>query len=205
MTDFYKNLGIRSDATKEQIKKAYRKKSMKTHPDQGGDAQEFDSINKAYRVLVNEDSRARYDAGEDPEEIIKGTKNKEEKSLQILAQLFINSINQIDVDYNDIVGHIRESLQNSINEVAKIISAEELKKSKFEKALRRIKSKKQDNFFKEVITNQILAIDRAINQAQTTQKDLNNAKEFLADYSYDYDQFFRAPTSFAAVDMRGTF
>ena len=35
MEDFYKILGITKNASKEEIKKSYRKLSMKHHPDRG--------------------------------------------------------------------------------------------------------------------------------------------------------------------------
>ena len=39
--DLYNILGIKSTASKEEIKKAYRKASLKHHPDRGGNAEEF--------------------------------------------------------------------------------------------------------------------------------------------------------------------
>lgn len=59
--DLYSDLGISPDATHEEIKKAYRKKANKSHPDKGGDAEEFHAIQKAYDVLSDAKSRAHYD------------------------------------------------------------------------------------------------------------------------------------------------
>lgn len=63
--DFYKELGVSSDANTEEIKKAYRKLARKYHPDvnQSLEAEEkFKSISEAYDVLSNKDSRQKYDA-----------------------------------------------------------------------------------------------------------------------------------------------
>ena len=42
MNDYYKTLGVENTATKEQIKKAYRKLSLQFHPDRpNGNAEKF--------------------------------------------------------------------------------------------------------------------------------------------------------------------
>jgi DnaJ-class molecular chaperone len=60
--DYYKELGIDKNASMEDIKKAYRKLSLKYHPDKiGGDIDKFKKINEAYQVLSNPQSRKKYD------------------------------------------------------------------------------------------------------------------------------------------------
>lgn len=54
MEDYYKILGIQSNSTNSDIKKAYRKLSLKHHPDKnGGDEVLFKKINEAYQILGN--------------------------------------------------------------------------------------------------------------------------------------------------------
>ncbi len=61
MEDYYKILGVSRDASKEEIKKAYRKLAHQHHPDKGGDEQTFKKISEAYHVLSNEKKREQYD------------------------------------------------------------------------------------------------------------------------------------------------
>ena len=54
MSDPHTILGVPRDASKEDIKKAYRKLAMKYHPDKGGDPQKFQEISNAYDDLTND-------------------------------------------------------------------------------------------------------------------------------------------------------
>jgi len=60
--DYYEILGVSRNATKEEIKKAFRKKAHLYHPDKnGGDEAKFKEINEAYQVLGDEQKKAQYD------------------------------------------------------------------------------------------------------------------------------------------------
>jgi DnaJ-class molecular chaperone len=60
--NLYDTLGIKKDATPEEIKAAYRKRAQSTHPDRkGGDMVVFQKINKAYSILSKRHLRKRYD------------------------------------------------------------------------------------------------------------------------------------------------
>lgn len=63
--DFYTLLGISKTASKDEIKKAYRKLAVKWHPDKNkgdSDAEEkFKQISEAYDVLSDENKRSQYD------------------------------------------------------------------------------------------------------------------------------------------------
>ena len=63
--DYYEILGLKKDATPEEIKKVYRKLALKYHPDRNSSDStaegKFKEINEAYQVLNNPEKRARYD------------------------------------------------------------------------------------------------------------------------------------------------
>lgn len=63
--DYYKTLGVEKSATKDDLKKAYRKLALKYHPDRTkGDKkaeEKFKQINEAYAVLSDQEKRQQYD------------------------------------------------------------------------------------------------------------------------------------------------
>lgn len=74
--NYYKILGVPKTATKSEIKKAYRKNALKWHPDKHSTPEakkeaekKFKEIAEAYEVLIDDQKRARYDAGEDMDDL----------------------------------------------------------------------------------------------------------------------------------------
>lgn len=61
---FYELLGVSPSATDEEVKRAARDAMLKTHPDAGGDEDEFLRVHEAYETLSNPASRAAYDVKE---------------------------------------------------------------------------------------------------------------------------------------------
>ncbi len=64
MNDYYNVLGLARNASKEDIKKAYKQLAKKYHPDinkESGAAEKFKEINEAYSVLSDERKRTNYD------------------------------------------------------------------------------------------------------------------------------------------------
>jgi molecular chaperone DnaJ len=65
MTDYYETLGLSKGASKEEIKKAYKKMAKKHHPDLNKNNSvseaKFKEVNEAFSTLNDDQKRARYD------------------------------------------------------------------------------------------------------------------------------------------------
>ncbi len=62
--DYYKILGVSRDVDKDELKRAYRRLARKYHPDvnkEPGAEEKFKEINRAYEILSEPETRARYD------------------------------------------------------------------------------------------------------------------------------------------------
>jgi DnaJ-class molecular chaperone len=68
--DYYRILGVARDADEGEIKIAYRKLALRSHPDTNRDDPQaedrFKEINEAYEVLSHKEKRFQYDRGCDP-------------------------------------------------------------------------------------------------------------------------------------------
>lgn len=81
-TNYYQILGVTFESTEKEIKKKYYSLSMTSHPDRGGNAEEFAIINEAYIILTEQ--KDEYDK-----------KSKFGKDYNELEEFF-----KIDMDYN---------------------------------------------------------------------------------------------------------
>tara|TARA_B100001769_G_C22086982_1_gene586030 strand:+ start:273 stop:1406 length:1134 start_codon:yes stop_codon:yes gene_type:complete len=59
--ELYNLIGVSENASMAEIKKEFRKKALKSHPDKGGDPEEFKKLGAAYNILSDEAKREKYD------------------------------------------------------------------------------------------------------------------------------------------------
>ncbi|WP_018655054.1 molecular chaperone DnaJ [Actinomadura flavalba] len=67
--DYYATLGVRRDASADEVKKAYRRLARELHPDVNPDPatqEKFKEVTQAYEVLSDPQKREMYDMGADP-------------------------------------------------------------------------------------------------------------------------------------------
>ena len=60
--DYYSILGAEEDAPRSEIERLYKRKAVLHHPDRGGDEEDMKTLNEAFGVLRDEQTRAAYDA-----------------------------------------------------------------------------------------------------------------------------------------------
>jgi DnaJ-class molecular chaperone len=84
-TKLYDLLDIQPSSSSEEIKKAFRKKSLTHHPDKGGDAEIYKKINGAYEILSDPEKRKLYDEGGED-----GLRNSGQMSEDVLSKMFGN-------------------------------------------------------------------------------------------------------------------
>lgn len=113
MKNLYDILGIKQDASIEEIIISYRKLALTHHPDKGGKEVNFIEIQKAYEILSDKKARANYDAGNLVEEDLK------QEALHQLAELLRQTI--ADGNINDPLSYIKVILTNKNNEAREVL------------------------------------------------------------------------------------
>jgi DnaJ family protein C protein 9 len=99
--DLYEILGITKDASAEEIKKAYRLKALKTHPDKGGDPEVFKSVSSAYSILSDPEKKKIYDTCGDIDEDGNSDDIKYWTNLwrQVFPQITVKDIEEYKIKY----------------------------------------------------------------------------------------------------------
>lgn len=73
--DYYRVLGVKEDASKDDLDRAYRIEARKRHPDGGGSEEEMKALNEAHDILSDPETRRAYDAERRPTRITYPTDN----------------------------------------------------------------------------------------------------------------------------------
>lgn len=185
MEDHYKTLGIQRDATKEQIRAAYRRAARQAHPDrEGGTTERMQAVNAAYEVLIDEERRRAYDAGETD-----GSPKAE--AMAILRSIFTEAIRDNVLDpFKFALGKIRrseEGAQAEIEVMRRAISSMEQQRD-------RIKAKGGRDLYHETLNN---GIRTAENQVRILEQNVENAQLVRQLLTDEYERGPACPDPFS--------
>ncbi|XP_078262306.1 dnaJ homolog subfamily C member 17 [Rhinoraja longicauda] len=133
--DLYSLLGVSDDATGKEIKKAYRQKALKCHPDKNPDnpkaVELFHQLSQALEVLTNAAAKAAYD------QIRKAKKRAAEKDRKLdskrrkvkldlearerEAQLIEEEDIKIAKNFDEVIAKLREEGSRNLQEQQRLI------------------------------------------------------------------------------------
>ena len=113
----YEILGVPENATPEEIAVAYRKRARETHPDMGGDAEEFKKVQGAYESLINRQrnggkketsGRKEEGRGEEHTGRTSAEKSEREKRFEEMAKKAEENIRKARQEYEEYQKKMRE-------------------------------------------------------------------------------------------------
>ena len=190
---FYDTLGVAVDATKAEIKKAFKRKASKAHPDRdGGDKETFQALQRAYAVLSDDRSRQKYDT--DGEEGGEHVLTPRESAYQNLAMLFTGIINEnMDcIETIDIIASIEANVKKNRMGPKAVIKKMEKRLAKINKATAKLKRKQKKHkdgpdLFEHVLGMQQQDAQRHIAAANEQMEMMDIMLEVAHEYEYDFD------------------
>lgn len=187
MTDHYEALGVDRDAAPEEIKAAFRRGAQRVHPDkEGGSAEKFYPIRKAYEVLSDRERRARYDrTGADDEQSLDSTRAE---AMGALAGLFLQAVEALDVDHVDLVGAVRAAIAKQEQALEQSVRQFAGKIGKLERALIRLvrKGRGRDTVG-EMLRREIDKGRDNLRSADRERERIEIMRSILAQYAYQAD------------------
>lgn len=189
--NLYDVLGVKKKASKEEIKRAYKKKAKETHPDVGGTEEDFKNVGKAYRILIDDRLRITYDcSGEEEEPTISSIEREASELVQaelisILMTLKGDSLKE------DLISVLTKRIELELNQLIQAMkNAGELIKILGKIKVKIKKRSEGSNILAEAVQSEINSTKYAVISKERRLAVLQKATEILKDYYYNKDKSF---------------
>lgn len=180
-TDPYATLGVARDASQDDIRKAYRRKAQRAHPDRkGGDAERFRAIQEAYDILSDPARRSRYDETGDTGR----PRDTDADALNYAASVLRTTIDGMhNVETTDLVSLMGARVKQDMdNQRHNKIQAEAVL-SKRSKVMERL----SDGPLKTMISQDIASLNDTIKTIESNILTMTRAGEIIEGYTYRTD------------------
>lgn len=194
--DPYKILKVKKNATGETIKKAYRRASMRWHPDRNpGDekaGEEFRKVQLAYQILSDPARRARYDATGDVSE--SRPDNGIADFLPTISNLLVGVVNAIrkagvNPSTKDLIAKVREAIAVPMEGMKSGLLEASKEKLDWEKLLPRFEVKKEGehNFMADLVSGRIRDLKEKMSEMEKAIEQGKGMLAFLDNFSFRKD------------------
>ena len=190
MADLYDVLGVARTADTDAIRKAYRRKAKKAHPDAGGSQEQFEAIKRAHDVLTDADRRKKYDeTGDDSDPAPTGPASE---AVMLIANALDEALGRIirrgqKVTDVDIVSEVVSVLRDRRREPTQMSEAIGKAIRDNEAMLGRFTIKDGGNLLEGFIRQRIAALHAQKEQAKRQIEMLEKAIEIVRRHSYRHD------------------
>lgn len=175
----YETLGVKPDASAQEIKRAYRSKAKQSHPDKGGKQSDFEPIVKAYEVLKDPVRRQLYGStGQDQRMPI-------EEAAQQLLMTLINQALSSEVDV-PVIRTVRDHIERGKAKIPAAIKEFKARKTKLEKKRTRVTSNSKENLVHMIIDQELKNIATQIAAFENEIEVGNAALKLLDSYTEDW-------------------
>lgn len=178
MTDHYETLGVERDASQQDIRAAYRRASMRAHPDrEGGSEAAQQAVNAAFETLIDTERRAAYDEFGDES----AGPSLARRAKDSLCALFDHVLN---TNADDFLGTCRATAEQARNACAAKLTQLKHQRTQVEKRVGKVRAAEQD-LFAVVVQRRIDNITAEL-ERETDHLALHDAvQQLLSKYEQD--------------------
>lgn len=193
LEDLYQRLGVAPNASKDQIKKAYRALAAFYHPDkETGNRVMFDAIKDAYDILMDDEKRAQYDESgvvekpsiDDPVEV-----EAREQCGMILSNIISEEPNPDQVNVLLKMQGVFQHMFKQLDERRHQLDDRERRTRSLRKRLKRAKKKVgRSALLLMMLDHHIKAVAEARIKLTHDRKVVERVKEIFEEYAYEVDE-----------------
>ncbi|HMA49304.1 MAG TPA: DnaJ domain-containing protein [Magnetospirillaceae bacterium] len=184
----YDVLGVPDDASPAQVKAAFRKKAMSSHPDAGGDSEAFQRLKAAYDVLADDETRRHYDkTGETPDDQA-ATDAEEGRFRILLGDLLVTLISQAGApEFTDILREVEEAIVLQIKAVDRQMVELSHLAARLAEVTRRLHGPEKEDLVSTLLQERLTEIEKKIKLTRGFKRRLTKLQEALGQYHYDFE------------------
>lgn len=188
--NLYDSLDLDKSADQAAVKRAYRRKAKKAHPDAGGSAEAFADLTRAYLVLSDPIKRSRYDHDGTIDD--SPTQDPLADAKQLVAQFFLNVVtgaeaNRADLFAIDLIQACRDALNNDIKQMRAQQAKFKAQQALWEKLSARTRHKDPESFVHRALKHHAQGCARNVEEGDRQVRMREQALDLLKDYSFERD------------------
>ena len=193
----YTVLGVAQDATKVDIRAAYRKLAQQHHPDAGGDREKFEEVTVARDVLMDDSRRAHFDETGEVQNC--GAENNQAEIITRFSTALRNANTRAigmarntapprDPFSYDILALAKIELVNHINEVQKQIDSFVEQQLHVTKLAKRFKKDGGEDVIARLFAEDMKSLEASIANCDLEVRLSNKALGLFEGYSFEVDK-----------------
>lgn len=182
--NLYDILGLTIKATPADIKRAHRAKARQSHPDAGGNREDFEKVQRAYTVLIDPIKRLSYDQTGSVDDKPTNDTQIILTTIQTIIESHIESAGGT-AEYKDLLALTRANFTQGIKVMSEQIAATKDQIKYYERIKKRVKSKSKVNRLADMLQYKIDTMQHAIAGIEAQKLVAEKALTLLADYSFD--------------------
>ena len=185
--DPYAVLGVDRSADAGTIKRAYRARSKKVHPDAGGDADEFADLGAAYAVLSDPVKRLTYDRTGGVDDVSQTADAHAITMIATLLEQLLADNQERETFDADLVALLRKALLVGHGEITKALEDVDRRIKRERRLASKFRARKGKNLLRTMMERKVAALEDGKVALEQRRIHVARALELLKHQEFEVD------------------